>query len=37
MPGTGVQLFFGGLPPEGGGVQKIRANIFSGPQNLKIP
>ena len=31
-------FFFGGYPRRGRGVRKkIRAKIFSGPQNLKIP
>ena len=39
IPGTGVQLFFRGVPPEGEGgtKKKICANFFSGPQNLKFP
>ena len=33
IPGTGVQLFFQGVSPEGGGgMKKIRAKIFPHPK-----
>ena len=32
-----IAFFFGGTPGGGGLRKKIRAKIFSGPQNLKCP
>ena len=38
FPGTGVQLFFRGVPPDGeGGTKKKSRENFSGPQKLKFP